>query len=189
MTRTFLHGTTYENAMTIINNQKFNNNDIETVWTCSNPDLLYLRDADTDEATWQTVESAQLAAAYLNSQSQQIAIIQLKMSDELADEIIENDMSCPDTDGCFQLDKEELDFHIANGNIQCQVLFYNNAYIPYLRPFYLTSICTKYMSFKDKTLEYAIQILNKNSIFIDELYEYGDVDRIIDIKPIQRKAV
>lgn len=188
MTQKFIHGTSYENAMKIIENQKFNNN-VPTVWTCSNSNLLYLRRADTEDSELLTIEAGQLAAAYFGSQSTQIAVIELTMSNETAEELIEDDDSITDPEDTYQIDKEYLDEYIQSGLITCQIKFYEKAYIPYLRPFYLSFAPKTYMNIKDSTLKDAVNLLCNNGIFLDDLLYYEDIDHIIDLKPELRKVV
>lgn len=178
--KTYLHGTDYESAMSIVANGL--TTDKKTIWTCSRKDMLYVRDSDNEDAEFLTVESGQIAAAYKDSKSTNIGIVEITMSDELADELVEDDNSCEYTDGCYQIDIDTLNEYIQNGMISIRIVIRKDAYIPYLRAFYMSHLSLDYMQIDDSTLMYAIEIIAQNGIFIDEMLEYGDVEATYEIK-------
>lgn len=174
MKETYIHGTTYENAMSILTSKKFNDSNIKTVWNCSNPDMLYLNNEADEDACRSTMESAVVAAAKLDSQSKYIAIIRLTMEKELADKLLEPDTSCDNADS-WQIIKSDLDKHIADGSIICEIYFYDNCYIPYMRIFYLAPVSSEiYMDFDDTLLETAISMIRREGIYMNELFEFNE---------------
>lgn len=181
MTKTYYHGTSYENAIDIIK-KGFGNHNKDTVWNCSNPNCLYVHACDDDTENEQlAIESGQIAAAYYNSQSDKIAVIKLIIPDEL--EIVMPDY----TTGYMQRDSYEIDYdelnkYINKNSIKATIKFYENAYTPYLRPFYLSNLTSEYMSIKDYKLKQATEILKRNSIFIDDLFEYGNCIETVELK-------
>ena len=178
--KTYLHGTDYESAMSIVANGL--TTEKKTVWTCSRKDMLYVRDSEKEEAEFLTVESGQIAAAYKDSKSTNIGLVKITMSDELADELVEDDNSCEGTDGCYQIDIDALNEYVQKGAISITVVIRKDAYIPYLRAFYLSHLSLDYMQIDDSTLMYAIKIIAQNGIFIDEMLEYGDIEATYEVK-------
>ena len=175
MRETYIHGTTYENAMSILASKKFNNPGIKTVWNCSNPDMLYLNKESGDEYAYcSTMESALIAAAKFDSKSKYIAVIRFTMEKELADKLIKPDDSCENADS-WQIDKEELDRHIADGSITCEICFHDNTYVPYMRVFYLATVASTHMDFNDPLLETAIRTIKYHGIFIRKLFEFDEI--------------
>ena len=78
--RTYIHGTSYENAMNILKNG-FSSEDKNIIWECSNPYMIYLRDKydEDDDSLMLCIESGQIAAAKTNSLSTKIGIIEIEM--------------------------------------------------------------------------------------------------------------
>lgn len=171
--RKFIHGTDYESALDIVRNGF--RSDKSTIWTCSNANMLYVRDADDEEAEYLTIEAGQIAAAYNGSNSTCIGIIVIEMSDRLADKIIEDDISCENTDGCYQIFIEDLMEHLKKGNIRVTAKIYGKAYVPYMRAFYLSNLSSNYMQIKDGLLSQAIKIISGNGIYIEDIFMYDEV--------------
>lgn len=173
----FLHGTSDENAHNIIRTNRFGKKH-KTIWTCSNPNLLYMHTADEEDAIQLSVESGQIAAAYMNSKSTRIAVISFDIPDELLDKLVESDHSCENTNGCFQIKCNDLNTYIKSNIIKAQINYYDNSYVPYLRPFYLSYLNSRYMTISDPLLEIAIKILKDNDIFIDDILYAGEKSNI-----------
>ena len=74
-TRILYHGTTMENAITMLGSS-FSSIVNETVWNCSDDDMLYMAEKDYDgeenEGLRIAAEAAQIAAAYLGSESSDV---------------------------------------------------------------------------------------------------------------------
>lgn len=174
----FLHGTSDENAHNMIKSNKLGKNH-KTIWTCSNPNLLYMYNADDEDAIQLSVESGQIAAAYMNSKSTRIAVISLDIPDNIVNELVNPDCSCENTNGCFQINYNDLNNYIKSNIIKAQINYYDNAYIPYLRPFYLSYLNSRYMTISDPLLKIAIKMLKDNDIFIEDiLYPPGEKSSI-----------
>lgn len=170
----FVHGTSYESAMDIIKNGF--KEDKPTIWTCSRKDMLYLREesGEDKETEWMTIETGQIAAAYNNSKDTRIAIIRFEMSDELASKIIEDDNSC-DISYSYQVLISNLNEGLKKHTITATVDIYADAYVPYMRPFYLANLDKTYLQIKDKLLEKATQIAKDASVYIEEIFDYGEI--------------
>lgn len=182
--RRFLHGTSYESAMNIVRNGL--RTEKSKVWTCSSTDFIYVRDAEEEDSEFLTVESGQIAAAYADSKSTNIGIIEITIrDDELADSIVEDDNSCDGTDRCYQIDIELLNEGIGNGTISVKAIIRKDAYIPYLRVFYLANLNREYIQINDATLSYAMDVVSNNSIFIEEMLDYGEIESIYDVDSVK----
>lgn len=164
--RTFYHGTTMESARSILKNGF--NGETDTVWNCSDCDKLYVRDKDSnaifdeDEAIYLSVSAGQIAAAVFDSKETSIAIFKFEVEDDVADSYFDEDDSCPNMDGSYQIDKSDLDYLISRNKIKCTLFESKNAYIPYLRVFYLTGVIeSEYMDIDDSMLYEAVNIAAK----------------------------
>jgi hypothetical protein len=173
--KTYIHGTSYESGMDMIINGI--NPEPDRIWECSNANYMYFRekpdsdeDEDSHEVEYECLCNGQIAAAYTDSKETYIAMLVLEMSDELADEIVEEDNSCENMYNCWQIDICDIKEGIDNGTIKAKVCMYANAYVPYLRPFYLSNI-EKHMEIKDRLLNDAIRVIRNSDAFIDELFE------------------
>lgn len=167
----FLHGTDYDSAMNIINNGLSNEHD--TAWDCSRSDMIYCRKKSEEDSEFLSISSGQLAAAYKNSISTKIGILSIDIPDEIVDEIVEDDDSCDGTYGCYQILIDDILNNIDK--IKLSMNIYGDAYVPYLRPFYLTSISHEYITIEDQLLNAAIRIIEDSSVFLDEIFCYGGV--------------
>lgn len=80
-TRILYHGTTMENAITMLGSN-FSSIVDETVWNCSDDDMLYMAEKDYDgeenEGLRIAAEAAQIAAAYLGSESSDLVVLKLE---------------------------------------------------------------------------------------------------------------
>lgn len=186
------HGTDYESAVDILQNGL--REDVDTVWTCSRDDMLYMRktdeyEDDPYEIEYLSIVSGQIAAAYKGRNDTRIAILVLEMPDDLAEKIVEIDDSI-DTCTCdnivrertYQALKCDINDGIKNGQIKASINVYDNAYVPYLRPFYLVSLSHEYMVIEDQKLEDAMNVIRKSDAFIDELFTYGDAYETYELK-------
>ena len=176
----YIHGTSYESAMNILQNGF---QDVEQkIWDCSGYGYMYFRDADSEEAQFMAISNGQIAAAYTNSKETYIAVIVLEMSDELSDEIFEEDLSCENMYDCYQVEINTLNKFIASGDIKAKIQFFDEAYIPYLRPFYLNHI-TNHMKISDKLLQDAIAVINRSDVYLEEIFDYGSLCDEVVISP------
>lgn len=179
--RVFFHGTSMESAMTILN-EGFDDC-VNTIWSCSDDTKLYLRELkqDSEEDDWcedpkyLCIESGKIAAAIQGSQSTSIALFRFEMDEEIADEYVEADDSCENMEDCFQIDKSDLEKLISEGKIKCTLLESKDAYIPYMRVFYLTGVINNdYMDIDDDLLYRSVEIVSKTNCYIDELWEFNE---------------
>lgn len=91
----FLHGTSYEKAMEIIQNRFIVPDNNQTVWNCSNSGYIYCRKKGNKDAEYLTKEDAITNAAFHDSQTTIIAVISIEMDENIAEQIVKNDYSCP----------------------------------------------------------------------------------------------
>lgn len=174
--KTYIHGTDYESAQNILANGLLTDKD--TIWTCSDCDMLYVRDMDDeddDNTLDLCIESGQLAAAYKDSKDTRIGVIRIEMDDDIAEQIVETDDSCENTWGCYQIMIDDLNDLLEAGKIRMHVDIYEDSYVPYLRVFYLSCAPKTYLDFNDDLLVRALDMVNKASIFIDEILCHGDL--------------
>lgn len=176
----FIHGTDYDSAMSIVKNGLISGHD--TIWTCSRDDMIYCRkqtDEDGDE-TYLCIESGQLAAAYRNSMSTKIGVLLIDIPDDLVEEIVEDDNSCENMYGCYQILIDDI---LENSDrIKLSVDMYGDSYTPYLRPFYLANVCKDYLVIDDPLLSMAIKVINDSSVFLEEILYYGGIESHYELK-------
>lgn len=171
--KTYLHGTSYENACNILSNGLSDEKD--TIWKCSDCEKMYVRDADEDDAEYLCVESGQIAAAYTNSTSTNICIVRIIMPDEIAEDYVEDDDSCQNMYGCYQIEIKDLIKLHAENKIQIYIDTYEDGYVPYLRPFYLANVDSSYMTIQDRLLNQALNVIrNSHACYLDDIFSYGD---------------
>lgn len=158
----YYHGTDFLSAQNILKNGFSSNK--ETVWTCSVPNYLYVAREDYDDyddydgdfddmldipAVRIAVEAAQIAAAHTNQLTKDVFVFEFDIPDDIE---VEEDVSCENMYGCYQLDVNELNSNIQDGTIQVTAYKFNNAYVPDLRIFYLTNLNSQYYAFLDNEL-------------------------------------
>lgn len=175
--KTFLHGTSFESGRNILEHGLIKNKG--TVWTCSDPDMIYCRDiddADYDETLFLSIESGRCAAAYQDSKSTQIAVVRIEIEESIAEGIVEEDNSCPNMYECYQIDIDTLNELIVSGTARLYVDFYEDAYIPYMRIFYIAWANDEFMSFDDPVLTRAKKLVSEmdTSYIMDDLMCYGE---------------
>ena len=178
----YYHGTTVEAAKSIISNGFDGATD--TVWNCSNSDLLYVRDKELfeeDEAKYLCVESGQIAAAVTDSKETSIIVFEFLVPDEVAEKYFEEDDSCENMDGCFQIDRDELTSLVERGTIQVRVYEAKDAYIPYLRVFYISGlISNRNMTINDDLLYRACETVAKSdacAYLYEDLFGFNSFER------------
>jgi len=189
--KTFLHGTSFESGINILEHGLVSNK--ETVWNCSDPGMIYCRDIDDqgyDETLSLSIESGQCTAAYQDSKSTQIAIVRIEMSEDTAEEIVEEDISCPNMYECYQIDIDSLNELIAAGEARLYVDFYEDAYIPYLRLFYIRWTEEEFMSFDDPVLTRAKKLVSEmdTSYIVDDLMCYGELVESSEYVPVKTNS-
>lgn len=145
-TRILYHGTTMENAITMLGSN-FSSIVDETVWNCSDDDMLYMVEKDYDgeenEGLRIAAEAAQIAAAYLGSESSDLVVLKLEIPEFMFEEAyVTRDDSCDNMYGCWQIKQNDLKKSCSLGcqaekKIGVSVIVLHNAYNRELRPFYL----------------------------------------------------
>lgn len=111
-TRILYHGTTMENAITMLGSN-FSSIVDETVWNCSDDDMLYMAEKDYDgeenEGLRIAAEAAQIAAAYLGSESSDLVVLKLEIPEFMFEEAyVTEDDSCDNMYGCWQIKQNDL---------------------------------------------------------------------------------
>lgn len=111
-TRILYHGTTMENAITMLGSS-FSSIVDETVWNCSDDDMLYMAEKDYDgeenEGLRIAAEAAQIAAAYLGSESSDLVVLKLEIPEFMFEEAyVTEDDSCDNMYGCWQIKQNDL---------------------------------------------------------------------------------
>ncbi len=176
------HGTSIEAARNIVKNG-FDHLG-ETIWSCSDWNVLYVRNSEEfayddyespeTEAIRECIYSGQIAAAMTDSKETKIAVLEFLVPDEIFESEFEEDDSCENMDGCYEISKDVLQELINDNAIQMNVLVSDDAYIPYLRVFYLSSVVNnRNMDIYDETLENICKEINKKNIYLDEIYEFS----------------
>lgn len=177
----YIHGTDYDSAMNIVANGLSDEKD--TVWSCSDPECIYCRDAEEEDALWQCIESGQIAAAYRNSLSTKIGIIEIAMDDSVAEDIVEDDTSCENMYGCYQINIDSIKTAMRDNHATVTVRIYGDSYVPYLRPFYLAYVCEQYMVVEDALLRQAIDVVKRSESYIfEDLLEHGELEQIYHVE-------
>jgi len=178
----FYHGTTLRSAKNILNHGF---KDVGTVWNCSTPNCVYIVAADntnrnSDDAIRFAIEAAQLASAIKNVNDTDIAVFEFDVPDEIIENDILPDISCPNMNGCYTITTNILNNYIATNNIKMRIKRIKNAYIPYLRPFYLMDINTEYIPDCDMVFLEAVKTI-KSSNHFDWFYDIAfNIDTNLD---------
>lgn len=146
-TRILYHGTTMENAIRMIGSN-FSSIVDETVWNCSDDNMLYMVEKDyggeENEGLRIAAEEAQIAAAYLGSESSDLVVLKFEIPETMFDEaMVSEDDSCDNMYYCWQIEQKQLEKSCAivgcpeSEEIGVSVIVLRNAYNRELRPFYL----------------------------------------------------
>lgn len=146
-TRILYHGTTLENAIRMIGSN-FSSIVDETVWNCSDDNMLYMVEKDYDgeenKGLHFAAETAQIAAAYLGSESSDIVVLKFEIPETMFDEaMVSEDDSCDNMYYCWQIEQKQLEKSCSivrcpeSEEIGVSVIVLHNAYNRELRPFYL----------------------------------------------------
>lgn len=165
----YYHGTDMESGLNIIKSGKFGAD--ATVWNCTSNTTTYVvseeYDDDPDCAIRFAVEAGQIAAADKDSKSVNIMIFEFESS---PDNFLP-DCSCENMYDCYEIENDDLNKLIENGEIKMRVLIAEDAYEPYMRIFYLKNLVSNsYYDFADKRLEEVCKNIEKwdSIFFIDE---------------------
>lgn len=144
--RILYHGTTIENALMMLGSN-FTSIVDETVWNCSDDDMLYLVEKDYDgeenEGLRFAAEAGQIAAAYLGSELDDLVVLKFEIPEYMFEQAyITEDDSSEHMYGCWQIKQSQLEksFSIGcpeNEEIHVSVIVLHNAYNRELRPFYI----------------------------------------------------
>jgi len=184
----FYHGTAYENAMKIKEKGSFLG-EVKTIWDVSDEDMLYMRkgedfssnydsdDEDEYEVLIETVESAQIAAALTNSKESCICYFEFDIPEDIVEEYVDEDDSCENMHGCYQISRKVLDQGIRSGKINTKLYKVCNTYNPNLRIFYLAGLYNRknasaFLQIEDELLEQALDAISGTEYFIDCMYEF-----------------
>jgi hypothetical protein len=169
---TFLHGTTYESIQNI--RQHGFSEDKRTVWDCSRDDMLYCRISTMEDAEYLCISNAQITAAHQNSKETKLGLLVIDIPDNMADDLVEIDDSCENMDDCYQIPIEDLNKAIKTGKVKISCRIFKDAYVPYLRPFYLADIFgNPYITFEEPMLVNAIKELVRSETFLEDIRGYG----------------
>lgn len=184
----YLHGTSYEKAGQIITS-KFKDPE-ESVWECSLTDMLYVRRQyrpeddeydNCDDATRMCLENAAIAAAYFGSMDTRLVVLRLEIDPDYADGIMEHDMSCENASSFeYQVFMSDIREGLEKGLVKAYFDIYAGAYMPYMRPFYLSGLNMDYMSIEDPLLREACDMLAKNHVWLEDLYYYGELQTTLE---------
>ena len=184
--RTFIHGTTPSNAHAIaLAGFGTAGTDISTIWNCSDETVTYFRELPKDPDERNTaidacIENGQIAAAIQGSSSKQIAIITVDIPEDIADEIVSQDNSCENMEDCSQIDNYKLNRYITSGDIKIHADFYNDAYMPLLRPMYLQGFTKNpNICIEDDDLYDAVVMINDVDFCNDSFHEHGDIGQTL----------
>lgn len=144
--RILYHGTTIENALAMLGSN-FTSIVDETVWNCSDDDMLYLVEKDYDgeenDGLRFAAEAAQMAAAYLGSQSEDLVVLKFEIPEYMFEQAyIAEDYSTEHMNDCWQIEQSQLEESISiecpeNEEIDVSVIVLHSAYNRELRPFYI----------------------------------------------------
>lgn len=171
-TRTYVHGTSYDNAMNIVNEgiSKYK----RTNYDYSDVDVIYCRYLDDDRGTslLDCILDGQRAAAVQQSTSTKIGIVKIEIPEELIEELVKNEQ--PHNNN-YQINIEQLQNYIRQRKIGIKIEFYENAYIPYFAPMYLAEESLKHLRIFDEKFEAAIEIAQKNTStsFLNDIRNTG----------------
>lgn len=177
--RVFLHGTSYDNAVSIIRGGFEYPH--RTVWECSNRSMLYVRDASDDDALFECLSNAKITAAYFGQVNTQLAVVRIEMSEELAEDVVYPDDSCENMYNSYELYLSDITEGIRNGSMRVEVNFFSDSYVPYLRVFYLSTISSNLMRISDTVLREAVNAVRGVEGLDDVLFEYGSIVDTFDL--------
>lgn len=136
---TLYHGTSIESAVDILKNG-FKNTD--RIWNVSFPEHMYFWHSDENsDSSYEDVNfvisAGQLAAAHQASKYNDIAVIILKMSEDIFETEFMPDVSCENMENCYQIDTHVLNNLIKTKKINICAKIIRNAYNPNLRYLYM----------------------------------------------------
>lgn len=182
-----LHGTTIAAACNIIIDGF---QTVDTISTCSDPCSTYMVEVGNKyteaEAISFACEMAQIASAKLGVYDTDIAIFGFNIPDEITDIYLLPDISCKNMDDCWCIDNERLNELILNGSISCSPKVIPDAYIPYLRPFYLIHTAYQTLMSLDKTLKNVCDNLQRTDnmdlydiIFPADAYTFHELCNLV----------
>ena len=181
------HGTDLQSGKKIIKNG-FGTGLYNTIWDCSNPLNTYLIDSNYDDGNGLdfAIEAAQISCAIKDSKDTSIIVFEINIDEDELD----NDSSCRDYDGetemedSYQINSEYLNYLIASRTATVKVHNIQNAYIPYLRVFYIP-YNNPFLSIDDDLLFDAIKVVNNSKCFLEDIrYLRGD-DEILNLEDIK----
>ena len=176
-TRILYHGTTMENAITMLGSN-FSSIVDETVWNCSDDDMLYMVEKDYDgeenEGLRIAAEAAQIAS--------DLVVLKLEIPEFMFEEAyVTEDDSCNNMYGCWQIKQNDLKKSCSLGcqaekKIGVSVIVLHNAYNRELRPFYIPEN-ELLKDLNDQLLATAVHVVHTSDIMD---YIYDDVIGVWD---------
>ena len=155
----FFHGTSAENAINILRHGWSSERLYQNTWNCSEDDMIYLVSCAREGCYHLALEEGQITAAKNGSDSKDIYVFEFEIPEDIADDYLEDDDSCPGMDDCYTIDSKTLDRLVAEHKIDINYNKYP-IYMPMMRPFYLTSLSEEYMNITDEDLLEGIKIAN-----------------------------
>lgn len=192
------HGTSVDAGLQILESGEFDCSD--TVWICSYGDRLYLHGSLKDEDNCDyyniryAIESAQITAASTDQRCDGVIIFEFEIPEKYDHDELTEDCSCENAYNAFEINCEDLNELIKNGEIKVKARLYKDAYTHYLTPFYLRCLVDNtYYEFKDKKLHEVTKLIAKSDCACD--IPYGIIDEWcedfteIELEPDSAKAV
>lgn len=180
MKRWYVHGTSYESAISMTKGEK---RKTHRTWNCSDYDKIYVRCISKEDINSnnlvemfysesyrdfvydmlkQAIGNANITAASQNSQNKKVALMFFQIDDEL----IEVDYSCPGMDNCFS-------FHEDKFKEVYQFTVYCDAYIPLYRIMYLKEANNEYLNLDniavDSYEETLMKSISDDSLIFSEI--------------------
>lgn len=171
----FYHGTSEEIGREI-NAYGLCPQDKKLIWNCSDPDSTYFFNDELDEVEhegfYRALESAQISAAFHNSQSTSVAVVILEVpTGSQLEHWIEPDESCQYMDRyAVSIDNEAIHRAIVTGAATLHVVFPQDIYAPGFRYFYLAGMPHNLLNksdltdFEQRSIELAVK-MNSCEIF------------------------
>lgn len=168
----YFHGTDYESGMQILKQKSFSHT--STIWACSDSRQLYIvsekYDNDIERAINFAIEAAQIAAAHKGSNNTSVIVFEFDIPDNFLNDRLYEDGSSENMIDCYEYDTENLDADIKSGAVKMTCWRFEDAYEPYIRPFYLANLSQSYCyQHEDERLNRVLKCIEK--IDTVEIYE------------------
>lgn len=141
----FYHGTSLDIGREI-QAHGFCSQNKDLIWNCSDPDSTYFYNDEVDgnehEGFYRALESAQISAAFHNSQVASVAVVTLEVPEgSQLENWIEPDESCRGMDSyAVSIDDEAIHRAVKAGTATIHVTFHDYVYDPGFRYLYLANL-------------------------------------------------